>query len=354
MKLLISIIIIICSVYTHTANAQLIDFLSVGSDSTCINDRSDRLLLRVFTMQKFNKYTLGQEGIDDNITYRANNNYHIGLGFHYKWIGANATFKLPYFNGDGYGKTRFFDLQSYLFLGRMAIDLYVLSYKGYYLADNSVLIAQPIDPPRLIREDVKVGNYGANFQYIFNYKRFSYKAAFVQSQCQLVSAGSPIVGGGIHYTRAKADSAIIPDNLKFPAFYYGHPFNKSSVFSIAINGGYAYTYVFKQHFFITASALIGTGLNYCALRTDATGDIDGKLQPQLHAILRGAAGYNTNKYYIGLQYINYISRNNMPPLDSWQQLQTGNIRLTFAKRFKLKKSTVETIEDIEDAIIPEF
>lgn len=346
--------IILSSLYAQHTNAQLIDFLSVGTDSTCIHDRSDRLLVRVFTMQKFNKYTLGQHDISDNVTYKANNNYHIGLGFHYKWIGANATFQLPYFNGDGYGRTRFFDLQSYLFLGKIAIDLYVLSYKGYYLADNDILTVKPVSPPRLIREDLKTGNYGANFQYIFNHKRFSYRASFVQSQCQLQSAGSAIVGGGIHYTRARADSAIIPTNVEPNAFYYGHLFNRSSVFSVAINGGYAYTYVFKQSFFITAAAIIGTGLNYCALKTDATDERDVKLQPQVHGIVRAAAGYNTDKYFVGLQYINYISRNNMPPLDSWQQLQTGNIRLTIAKRFKLKKKTVQTLDDIEDAIIPEF
>lgn len=352
MKIPACILIVLCLVATPS-KAQLIDFLSLGTDSTCINDRSDRLLVRIFGMQKFNTYTLGEQRAGENLTYRANNNYHLGLGFHYKWIGANVTFKLPYFNNNNYGKTKFFDLQSYLYLNSIAIDLYVLSYRGYYFADNHLLNPQP-QSPRLIRKDLYVGNYGLNFQYIFNYKKFSYRAAFIQNQCQIRSAGSPIVGGGIHYTRARADSAIVPNTLNDIDFFGGSNFNKTGVFSIGVNGGYAYTYVFARNFFATAAVLVGAGINYSALKTDATDYRDSRVNGQLHTILRGALGYNTNKYYIGLQYNNYISRNNMPVIDSWQQLQAGNLRLTFAKRFQLKQKTAETFEEIEDKILPEF
>lgn len=335
----------------NTTHAQLIDFLSVGSDSTCIADHSDMLVLRVLGMRKFNKYTLGQYGLNNNVAYRANNNYHAGIGFHYKWVGANLTFKLPYFTGDKFGKTKYFDLQSYIYANRFALDLYILSYKGYYLADNSIL-KSPYDQHRLIRPDVHSANYGANFQYIFNYKRFSYRATFVQSQCQLRSAGTPIAGGGIHYSRAKADSAIIPANIK-DDLYHGSSFNKSGVFSLAINGGYAYTYVFARHFFVTASLLLGTGLNYTTI-TDITDNSTAKLQAQLNAVMRAGVGYNTPKYFVGLQYTNYTSRNNMPIQDTWQQLQTGNVRLVLAKRFKLREKTVKRLEEIEDAVLPDI
>lgn len=338
----------------HTqGRAQLIDLLSISSDSTCISDRSDQLLVRGFVTQKFNKYTLGQHNVSENLTYRANNNYHLGLGFHYKWVGANVSFKLPYFNKAKYGETKFFDLQTYLYLSRFAVDAYVLSYKGYYLSNNDILKSPPPASELLLRPDIRTGNYGVNFQYIFNHQRFSYRAAFIQNQCQVQSAGSWLAGFTINYTRAKADSSIIPPGLIYNDFYSRHYFNKSSAFVVAFNGGYAYTQVLGRHFFITASVLLGTGFNYVALKTDATDSRDARLHLQVHAILRGAIGYNAKNDFIGLQYINYVNRNNMPVLDGWQQSQAGNTRLTYAHRFTLKKKTAKKLEEIEEKILPD-
>lgn len=350
---LLLIFTLFLNLFCLKSSAQLIDFLSVGTDSSCIADYSDELTIRILGLRKFNKYTLGQQSFSNNVAYRANNNYHIGFGFHYKWIGTNLTFKLPYFTSNDKGETKFFDWQSYIYLNRLAIDLYVLSYKGYFLGNNRIL-QPPANNNILIREDLRTGNYGMNFQYIFNFKKFSYRAAFVQSQCQIRNAGSFIMGGGIHYTNAKADSAIIPQNIKYSDFYSGSSFNKSGVFSVAINGGYAYTYLIKKNFFVTASVLLGTGLNYSVLKTEATGITNSRIQGQLHAIIKAGAGYNTDKYFIGLQYTNYVGRNNMPILDTWQQLQTGGTRLTLAKRFKLHKKTVKKLNEIEDAILPDF
>lgn len=345
--------IVLCLLYVQ-AFGQLVDLAGVGTDSTCISDQSDRLLLRAFLTQKFNKYTLGQQTTTSNVTYRANNNYHVGLGFHYKWVGANISFKLPYINNPRYGQTKFFDLQSYLYLANIAVDLFVLSYKGYYLSDGGVLKFPPEGNKLQLRPDLYTGNYGVNFQYIFNSSKFSYRAAFIQNQCQVRSAGSPLIGATVNYSRARADSAIVPPDLVLDNFYSGHDFNKTAAFVVAINGGYAYTQVIGQHFFVTGSVLLGTGLNYVSLKTDATGDRDARLHVQVHAILRGAVGYNTDERFIGLQYINHINRNNMPVLDSWQQSQMGNIRLTYAQRFKLKKKTAKQLERISEKIQPDI
>lgn len=343
--------VMILLVHATPMRAQ-VDFLSVGSDSSCFVDQSDKLLLRTFVMRKFNKYTLGHDGIPSNITYRANDNYNIGFGAHYKWLGVNFSFQMPLVNSDDrhYGNTRFFDLQSYLYLDKIAVDLFILSYKGYYLANNDVLLVKPSNG-RLIRPDLITGNYGANFQYIFNNEKFSYRAAFVQNQCQMRSAGSVIVGGAAHFTRVKADSAVIPLNTLGDEFFMQQLFNKSGGVAIGVNAGYAYTQVIRRHFFITGSFLAGTGVNYTWMKTDATGVKDATINMQLHGIIRCAAGYNTERFFIGAQYINFISRNNGIVKDAWQQLQSGNIRLTYARRFTLKKKTVKTLEKIEDKMM---
>lgn len=342
-------VIILLYLNIPRTHAQLLDGVTLGLDSTCISDQSDKLLLRTFVMQKFNKYTLGHEGVPQNVTYRANDNYNIGIGGHYKWLGLNVSFRMPFVNSDEqrYGKTKFFDLQSYLYLRKFAVDLFVLSYRGYYLTNSNILQAPPPNNDLLIRNDLRTGNYGVNFQYIFNNSKFSYRAAFLQNQCQMRSAGSVIAGGAMHYTRVRADSAVIPMNTLDQRFFMQSQFNKSATYAIAVNGGYAYTQVIGKHFFITGALLVGAGLNYTDLKTDATDSKDSRLSSQLHGIVRAAGGYNTDKYFLGVQYINFVNRNNTTVNDAWQQLQAGNIRITYAQRFVLKKRTVKRIEKIE-------
>ena len=248
-------------------------------------------------------------------------------------------------------KPAFFDLQSYLYLNKIAIDLFVLSYRGYYLTNSSVLQTPQTDGTLFKRGDLRTGNYGVNAQYIFNHEHFSYRAAFLQNACQMQSAGSLIAGGTLHYTHVKADSAIIPD-MREDDFYRGSRFNKTNTIALAVDAGYAYTQVIGRHFFITGSVIAGVGLNYMVMNTDATNARQDKLHSQLHAMVRGAAGYNEPTYFIGVQYTNFIARNNTPIPDAWQQLQAGNIRLTYARRFTLKRKVVKRLERIEDNIRP--
>lgn len=354
MTRLIFCAIILLQLFTIRVDAQLKEFLEANVNESCISDQSDKLLLRTFVMRKFNKYTMGHNGIRQNIAYRANDNYNIGFGFQYKWLGVNLSFQMPLINSDDdkFGKTKFLDLQSYVYLDKIAIDFFALSYRGYYLTNGSLLQTPPAGDDYFIRSDMRTRNYGVNFQYIFNNEKFSYRSSFVQNQCQLQSAGSFIVGGMVHYTRARADSAIIPMNTLDDRFFEQNDFNKSSTITLGINAGYAYTQIIAKHFFITGSLLAGAGLNYTSLKTDATDTRDAGIRTQLHGMIRGAAGYNSPDYFVGLQYINFINRNNTTVSDAWQQLQTGNMRLTFAKRFTLKKKVVKRLEQLEEQFGP--
>lgn len=326
--------------------AQLFGFLDTEEDTAYVEDLSDKLMVRALATQKFNKYTLGQYGYNENLTYRATKNYNAGIGFSYDWIGANLTFQIP--NANRGQRTRFFDLQSFFYFTKAVVDLYALSYKGYNIDDYYQM------RPQSFREDLKVQNYGMNVQYILNAKRFSYRAAFVNNQIQRKSAGSVLIGGGLHYTNVTADSAVIPPGFHKDVFFGGHPFNQSNSISLSVNAGYGYTFVFWEQFFATASLVAGPGINYVSLNTEATGDKDRHVHGQWQGVLRGATGWNGERYAVTLQYTNYIGRNNMPVTDGWQQLQTGGARIMVARRFTLKKKTVDAIDELEEQLIPEL
>ena len=239
-------------------------------------DLSRDLVVRLYGSQKFTGYKLGQYGNRKRVVYSPNDNYNIGVGFNYKFLGINIGFRAPFVNNDEqrFGKTKFLDLQSYIYMRKVTLDLYGQFYNGYYLSNQSILDNNKVIDTFLKRPDLHTRNFGFNLQYIFNHKRFSYRAAYLQNEYQRKSAGSIIAGGGLHYIDVRADSAIIPPNIIYDNFFSDHKgFNKTGIFCLAANAGYAQTFVYKKHFFVTAALLGGVGINYTNI-TDTKLDLE--------------------------------------------------------------------------------
>jgi len=348
-KILITTLLI--SIHVNTA-AQKLRWLRTENDTAYILDLTNDLTIRTYLANKTTRYVIGDYSFYRKLTYQTNDNYNIGLGFNYKYIGLNLGFKLPFVNEDTkrYGKTKFFDLQSFIYLRKITIDLYCLSHRGYYLASRSM--AHTPGPSNIFpqRPDLHVTNIGLNAQYIFNDRKFSLRAAFLQNEFQKRSAGSFMVGAGFHHITVRADSAIVPEEIRRSGYFGTSAFNRSSITSLAVNGGYAHTFVIKTHYFITAALIGGVGVNYSTITTTFKHETDDRLTLHLDAITRLSAGYNSENYFMGAQYINFINRNNSPVENSWQEFQTGNLKLTFAMRLKFKTNTQNAIDKMENNI----
>lgn len=79
--------------------------------------------------------------------------------------------------------------------------------------------------------------------YAFNYRKFSYPAAFTQSYIQRRSAGSWMLA--LSFLSGTLDASGIPDLGSF----------KLSMGNIGIGGGYGYNWVINSHWMVHASAL---------------------------------------------------------------------------------------------------
>lgn len=328
------------------------NWLNVRNDRRYIEDHTKDLTVRAFATTKFSRFLIGQNGKGEFLPFASNDNLNIGAGFNWRFLGMNLGFKMPFVNNDDkkFGKTRSFDLQSFLYFRKLQVDLYAQAYNGMYVSRPKATYYSEIDNKYPYRPDLRTRNFGINAQYIFNNRRFSYRAAFVQNEYQKKSAGSFMVGGGIYHFRAKADSAFIPYNVTFIDDFWDDNYNRTAVTCLAANIGYAYTAVIKKHFFVTGSINAGPGLNYTQRRDAITKDVTGGLDYQLNGTLRLAAGYNSSKYFAGVQYIRLMNRTGISEPATWQQAETGSFRVTIAKRFKLnKKFEKKVLERIEEA-----
>jgi hypothetical protein len=112
-------------------------------------------------------------------------------------------------------------------------------------------------------------------------------------------------------------------------------FSKSVVFSIGANAGYAHTFVYKSNFFLTVSLVGGVGAGTNRLVEPGAEDL---LKTALHfsTTARAAIGYNSPRYYAGFSVVNLALRSQTPVGRSAVSFDTGNFRLNFCRRFKVK------------------
>ncbi|WP_346319905.1 DUF4421 domain-containing protein [Chitinophaga sp. YIM B06452] len=337
------LILLLCSGAAKAQENSILKWLRTANDSNYVEDHTNDLTVRLLGTRKYTYWDMRDNRIDEEVRYRPNASNNVGFGFNYKWLGLNFAFDLPFINNDDdkYGKTKFLDLQSHLYLRKLAVDFYAQYYKGFYEAADAK--SAVVIPAISFRPDIINRDLGLNVQYIFNDERFSYRAAFLQNEYQKKSAGSFLAGAEVFVWEMRGDSALAPVAAQEDGFYDGLPFTRTSQLSLAVNAGYAYTLVIAKHFFVTASLAGSVGANRTVFRFGDGRPRESGFNWQLNRTVRFAAGYNSSYYYFGVHYTDMSTRGGTPVPRTSQTFGTGNLRLSIVKRFKLKKTILPAI-----------
>lgn len=318
------------------ADAQSLLQFQKSLDTTFIADFHDELILRAFGSRKYTTYTLYDKQYNERLAYLPNSPFNIGVGFNYKMIGINLGFNLPVINQNVlYGKTRFLDLQSHVYGRKLTVDLYLQRYKGFYQPNTDFLLNNN-NRQVYKRPDLLTLNAGIEFQYLFNWSKFTFRGAFLQNEVQLKSAGSPILGFYLGTITIDADSSVIPINIKYATFFNDYQFYHSNVRSATLSVGYGYTFVLPYHFFVTLAASGGLGVNNTVLRSVnfGTSSVFGN---NISGTLRLGLGYNSRRFFTGIHYVGTQSSNSTPIAQARQVFGAGNFRISIAHRLTLKK-----------------
>lgn len=324
-------------------------------DPEYITDLYDRFTVRLYGSNKFTRYSLGESGRKEDVLYKSNSSYNTGIGFNYRSLALNLGFRAPFFNNDDEekGKTKFLDLQAYVYARKFNVDFYAQTYKGYYLAQNDVLSYRPAQP-YLLRPDLRTRNVGLNVERIFNSHRYSFRAAYLQNEYQQRSAGTFLAGGGLYYLHVTADSTILPARLDDgplgeTATANAGAFHRSQVASAAVHGGYAHTLVISRHVFLMGQIMVGAGVNYTRL-TDAVPSPDEEatgVNIHFNGIARAGLGYQGNEWFAGLYFVTNVGHSPSPIDGLWQRYETGLVRLAVARHFELSSKTAERFNRYE-------
>ncbi|MEA3476902.1 MAG: DUF4421 domain-containing protein [Bacteroidota bacterium] len=342
LRRLIILLVSIC-LSTIAAFGQItVDVGEANFDTNYIESYANDLVVRVFTSKKYTQTGIIDSEIQKSLVYHPNDRTNLGFGFNYKWIGLNLGFNFGFVNDDDdvYGNSKYWDFQTQFYLRKFVIDLYIQHYTGFYLSNSSEVFENwPDDGSFYKRGDIKSYIGGVNVQYIFNYRKFSYRAAYLQNERQKKSAGSWTLGGVAYLSGSSGDSSFIPANIQYPDFFAGNQFNKSSSINFGFNGGYGHNFIIKSNFFFTVSFVAGLSLGGSSIHMiDSISETASGLAVDFTATGRIAFGYNSRRFYIGFSYVNLYIRSNSPVERMWHMYDAGKIRFNIAYRFSLRKN----------------
>lgn len=300
-------------------------FVSISSfsqiDSTYIQAFDQELSIRPYVYKKFT--TLSAETDNDLTQYLPNTPVGIGLGVTYKKYSLSGGYAFGFMRDKNKGKTKSTDFQYHYYGRKFIFDIFFQNYKEFYREDGKQHDVYHIYP------DIRLSQYGVFGQYVFNSKKFSYQAAFNQSEKQLRSAGSFQLGGGLYYNEVRSDSTIVLPNDKLISY------------QVSVSGGYAYTWVIRRNFFTSFSLSFGISLG-----AKNIGEFTRKVEVLPSVFPRFSMGYNGNDWSVGLSFVlnnMYVSHNNKTQKIA---LGTGNFQLSYIKRINIAPKFLKQIKYI--------
>jgi hypothetical protein len=314
--------------------------VSAQYDSSYYVSYENQITSRFYFSKKYTSLRFRNTSENYNLTFRPNTTLNMGVGATYKWATLNLAYGFGFLNPDrGRGKTKYLDLQFHSYGRKFVTDVFGQFYRGFYLASNST---NNTSGEYYLRPDLHVNHIGTSVQYILNHKKFSYRASFLQNEWQRKSAGTFIFGIEAYYGRVSADSTIIPTLVSNEGA--SRDIQGLRFFEFGPNAGYAYTWVVKEHFFLTGSASIS--LDYGENRiSDRAGNrtVTG-VSP--NTFFRVFGGYNSRKWAISLTYVTNGVRLATESIERQIILNTGNFRLNYVYRFKPTKKAKRVLDQV--------
>ncbi len=301
-------------------------------DTTYIANYSEDFTVKLIAVNKFNFFRIIDRDKNSSIRYRPDRQLNIGLGLAYKWFAFDLALNVGIKEVSNFNNSKFLDFRANVFSSKHIITATLKYYYGYQLKNFSG-VALPELPVTSTREDIRTVYLGFQYLFAFNYDNFSLKAPFILNELQRKSAGSFVIGGGFNLFVMGADSTVVPVEVQDSFNEMLHLQDLNSI-SLSANFGYIYTFVLKQHFFLTISLFPGIGINMGDYQTV----FRERFMTHMFLGLRSmnSIGYNARRFFGGVQLVG-DAYNIRIDKKLATQVGHGNFKFFVGYRFGLKK-----------------
>lgn len=240
---------------------------------------------------------------DINVKYGPSNNVKMGIAVFHKWFGVGIAFRNPIPINPGKRKpekSSVIDLRVNAYGTAVSGELTYQDYKGFYLTNPEDIYADWNEGDYYpYRDDIRITAMSAIIYYLPNFKKHSTRAAYIQTERQIKSSGSPVIAPAFIHLGLNADSSLIPSALleNFPN-KINEGIIKGKFTTVGISAGYSYTFVFFKYFYVNLSFLPGLYYHWYNYETD----VDNIKSSAINVLWTGrsAIGYNSDKFYTGI------------------------------------------------------
>ncbi|MDR3711633.1 MAG: DUF4421 family protein [Puia sp.] len=296
------------------------------------------LMVRLFFSRNYSLLKLDPPGSLPLMKYHANTPLNIGVGFTYKYISFSVSKGLGFLQSDSKkGTTHSFDLQTHIYKRKWSFDALAQFYKGYYLGQPNL---GPPGTGYYLRPDMALHSIGVTAYRVLNDRHFSYGAGLSQNALQQKSAGSFLIGGNVFYTAVNGDSSLAP--YEVDTLYDKANIRKLHLFEIGPGIGYAYTFVYRTHYFALGS--VNANFDAYFSREIGNGVRKDRIGFSPNYILRFGAGYNANKWGISALWFTGGVHTKGESSGYQYTMTLGSYRLQYVRRFGIGRRMKRILE----------
>ena len=269
-------------------------------DTTFISPNLYNLAFMLEHSSWYEYYRLGSNSNngEQSISFSPNANFKLGVYFGWRWIFLGYSFDVKDLFGGHKNKAKKTEMALNLYSSKFGVDLYwrktgsdfkIRSYNGFQL--NTPTKNMDFNG---FQSKIK----GLNAYWIFNYKRFSYPAAYSQSTNQRKSAGSLMAGFSYSQHNISFDYGKLPTEMR-DQLHNALLFKKVKYSDYSLCLGYGYNWVFAKNWVSNLSLLPAIAYK--------KSKINDTPQPHTHwikdinfdLITRASIVYNNSKYFAG-------------------------------------------------------
>ena len=269
-------------------------------DTTFISPNLYNLAFMLEHSSWYEYYRLGSNSNngEQSISFSPNANFNLGVYFGWRWIFLGYSFDVKDIFGGHKNKAKKTEMALNLYSSKFGVDLYwrktgsdfkIRSYNGFQL--NTPTKNMDFNG---FQSKIK----GLNAYWIFNYKRFSYPAAYSQSTNQRKSAGSLMAGFSYSQHNISFDYDKLPTEMR-DQLHNALLFKKVKYSDYSLCLGYGYNWVFAKNWVSNLSLLPAIAYK--------KSKINDTPQPHTHwikdinfdLITRASIVYNNSKYFAG-------------------------------------------------------
>ena len=325
------------------------DSVSNTIDNLYIEDHNNQLNIKFDVTNDQVRYFMPYEG--DKATLKTNLNASLGFVFSYKFLSVRLGVRpgLSDSKKENKGETDFFRIKVKLLFDNWTHRFEYNYTRGFYIDNTEEFELNGTNPNFHIQfPNLTTNILAGSTHYNFN-DNYSVKAVESNTEIQLKSAGTFILGINYSFYDVAGTDKVKNEN--------GEIINKTEYkeyngFSTIFNGGYHYTFVIHNFWYINMRADPGIGLDSYKTTFYSEDSSENKNNNEVFFALGSgiSTGYNGQKYYFGIEYNYAVNSEKFNDDDINLQPIKNSFHFFIGYRFKAPKQVRKPVEYIENKV----